>query len=102
MENGPLLTSKPDRTGCARVDRADRPRVPGGQSTGSWWIVRPAQRTPLTAVDFAFLPLEFKRVQSARASRTVREVRVFDITASNEKGEYKYSMPRLGEPLLAL
>jgi hypothetical protein len=33
-------------------------------------------------------------------SRTVREVRVFCITASNRKGEYKYSMPGLGELLL--
>jgi hypothetical protein len=32
--------------------------------------------------------LEFKRGQSMMASRTVREVRVFDITTSNGKGEY--------------
>jgi hypothetical protein len=56
---------------------ADSPQGPGGQSAVSWRTVRPAQRTPLTAVDFAFLPLEFKRGQSVRASRTVCEVRFF-------------------------
>jgi hypothetical protein len=54
------------------------------------------------AVDFAFLPLEFKRGQSARASQTVCEARVLSLTASNEKGEYLYSKPGVGEPLLAL
>jgi hypothetical protein len=49
-----------------------------------------------------FLPLKFKCGQSVRASRTVREVPVFDITASNGMEEYIYSMPELGEPLLAL
>jgi hypothetical protein len=78
------------------------PRGPGGQSAGPWRTVHPASWAPLTAVDFAFLSLEFKRGQSVRASRRVREVHIFDITASNEKGEYKYSMPGLGEPLLAL
>jgi hypothetical protein len=34
--------------------------------------------------------------------RTVREVRVLPITASNGKGEYIYSMPGVGEALLAL
>jgi hypothetical protein len=62
---------------AAREDQADGPRPARGQSAGSWRTVRPAQRAPLTAVDFAFLPLEFKRGQSVRASRTVREVRVF-------------------------
>jgi hypothetical protein len=37
-----------------------------------------------------------------RTSRTVREVRVFDITASNWKGEYKYSKPGLGGSLLTV
>jgi hypothetical protein len=37
-----------------------------------------------------------------RASRTVHEVRVFHITASDGKREYIYSMPGLGESLLAL
>jgi hypothetical protein len=78
------------------------PRGPGGQSAGSWRTVRPAQRALLIVVDFTFLPLEFKRGQSARASRTVREVRVFHIMASNGKREYIYSMLELGEPLLAL
>jgi hypothetical protein len=54
------------------------------------------------AVDFAFLPLEFKRGQSAKASRTVREARVLSLTASNGKGEYLYSKPGVGEPLLVL
>jgi hypothetical protein len=81
---------------------ADGPRGPGGRSVGSWLTVRPVQRATLTTTDFAFLPLEFKRGQSVRPYRTVREVRVFDITASNGKEEYKYSMPGLGELLLAL
>jgi hypothetical protein len=81
---------------------AGGPRGPSEQSAGSWRTIRPAQRAPLTVVDFAFLPLEFKRGQSVRASRTVRKVRVFDITASNGKGEYIYSMPGLGQLLLAL
>jgi hypothetical protein len=73
-----------------------------GRSAGSRWTVCPAQQPVLPAVDFAFLLLEFKRGQSARASRTVREVRVLPITASNGKGEYIYSKPGVGEPLLAL
>jgi hypothetical protein len=81
---------------------ADSPRGLGGQSEWSWRVVCPAQRALLTAVDFAFLPLEFKCGQSARTSRTFREVRVFHITASNGKGEYLYSMSGLGEALLAL
>jgi hypothetical protein len=90
---------------CQRTVRgaqADGPRVPSGQSAGPWWTVRPAQWLVLPAGDFAFLPLEFKRGQSARASRTVREVRVLPITASNGKGGYIYSKPGVGEPLLAL
>jgi hypothetical protein len=62
----------------------------------------PGPTSVLPAVDFAILPLEFKRGQSARASRTVREVRVLPITASNGKGEYIYSKPGVGESLLAL
>jgi hypothetical protein len=81
---------------------ADGPRGPGGRSAGSWWTVRPAQRATLTTVDFAFLPLEFKRGQSMRSLQTVREVCVFDKTASNGKGEYIYSLPTLEEPVLAL
>jgi hypothetical protein len=69
---------------------------------GSLWTVRPAQRALLLAVDFAFLLLEFKRGQSARTSWTVREVRIFHIMASNGKREYIYSMPELGELLMAL
>jgi hypothetical protein len=80
----------------------DSPRGPGGRSAGSWRTVLPAQQPVLPTVDFAILPLEFKRGQSARASRTVRKVRVLSITASNEKGEYIYSMPGVGEALLAL
>jgi hypothetical protein len=80
----------------------DSPRGPSGRSTGSWWTGHPAQRATLTTVDFTFLPLEFKRGQFVRPSRTVREVHIFDIMASNWKGEYKYSMPGLGVPLLAL
>jgi hypothetical protein len=37
-----------------------------------------------------------------RSLQTVREVRVFDKTASNGKGEYIYSLPTLEEPVLAL
>jgi hypothetical protein len=40
---------------------ADSPRGPGGRSAGSWRTVRPAQQPLLPAIDFAFLPLEFKR-----------------------------------------
>jgi hypothetical protein len=87
---------------AARVDRVDGPWPARGQSAGAWRTVRPAQRAVLTAVDFAFLPLELKRGQSARASQTVHEVRVFHITASNGKRGYLYSMPELGEALLAL
>jgi hypothetical protein len=75
------------------VDRADGLRLACRQCAGSWRTVRPTQRAPLTVVDFAFLPLEFKCKQSVRASQTVRKVRVFHIMASNGKGEYKYSMP---------
>jgi hypothetical protein len=75
---------------------------PGRRPAGPWRTVRGAQRETLIAVDFMFLPLEFKHGQSVRTSRTVREVRVFDITASNGKGEYLYSMLGLGETLLAL
>jgi hypothetical protein len=90
MADSPLLTSKLERTVCSsggsRGQSAACLRT-GGQSAGSWRTVRPAQRAPLPAVDFTFLPLEeFKCGQSVRASRTVREVRVFDITASNGKG----------------
>jgi hypothetical protein len=107
MADSPLLTSKLDRqlgwTGrTVRGLPADCPRGLGGQSTGSWRIVRLAQRAPLTAIDFAFLLLEFKHSQSVRASQIVCEVRAFDIMASNGEGEYKYSMLGLGEPLLAL
>jgi hypothetical protein len=51
---------------AARVDRADGPRPTRRQSAGPRRTVCPAQRAPLIAVDFAFLPLEFKREQSAR------------------------------------
>jgi hypothetical protein len=81
---------------------ANSPWGPRRQSAGSWRTVRPAQRPLLPVVDFTFLLLEFKRGQSARASQTVREVHVFPITASNGKGEYIYSMPGVGEALLAL
>jgi hypothetical protein len=74
--------------GAARWTARGQSVGPRGQSAGSWRTVRPAQRSVLPAVDFAILPLEFKRGQSARASRTVREVRVLPITASNGKGEY--------------
>jgi hypothetical protein len=84
------------------VDRADGPRRARGQSAQPRRTVRPAQRPFLPAVDFTLLPLEFKRGQSARASWTVHEVRVFLITASNGKGEYIYSMPGFGEALLEL
>jgi hypothetical protein len=44
-------------------------RTVRGLPAGPRWTVRPAQRALLTAVDFTSLPLEFKRGQSARASR---------------------------------
>jgi hypothetical protein len=84
------------------MDRADCPQAARGQSAGPRRTVRPAQRSVLPALGFAFLPLEFKRGQSARASRTVREVHILPLTASNGKGEYLYSKPGIGEPLLAL
>jgi hypothetical protein len=97
------------RTGCCSVDRADGPRPPAdsprgpdGRSVWPWRTVGPAQRAVSPVVDFAFLPLEFKRGQSARASRTVREARVLSLTASNGKGEYLYSKPGVGVSLLAL
>jgi hypothetical protein len=55
-----------NRTGCILVDRADGRRPARGQSAGPRRTVRPTQRSVLPAVDFAFLPLEFKRGQSAR------------------------------------
>jgi hypothetical protein len=107
--DGLLFFSKPNRTVCSSVDRADGLRPARGQSAGpgrrsawSWWKVLPAQQAVMPVVYFVFLPLEFKRRQSARASRTVCEVRVFHITANNGKGEYKYSMLEVGEALLAL
>jgi hypothetical protein len=81
---------------------ADSPRGPGGPSAWPWRTVHPAQRSAPSVVDFSFLLLEFKRGRSARASRTVREVRFLPITASNGKGEYIYSKPGVGESLLAL
>jgi hypothetical protein len=45
---------------------ADSPLGPGGRSAGSWRTVRPAQWAVMPAVDFSFLPLEFKCGQSAR------------------------------------
>jgi hypothetical protein len=90
------------RTGCCSGDRADGPRPARGQSAWPRRTVRLAQRSAPPTVDSAFLPLEFKRGQSARASRTVREVCVLSLTASNGKGEYLYSKPRVGEALLAL
>jgi hypothetical protein len=98
----PKLTSNHIEWCAARVDRADGPHPTRGRSLRPWRTVRPAQHATLTTIDFAFLPLEFKRGQSVRPSRTVREGCVFDITTSNRKGDYKYSMPGLGESLLAL
>jgi hypothetical protein len=100
--DSPKLTLNHTERCAAREIRADGPRGPGGRSVGSWRTVRLVQWAPLTAIDFAFLPLEFKCGQSMRASRTVREVCVFYITVSNGMGEYKYSMPGLAELLLAL
>jgi hypothetical protein len=84
------------------VALADGPRGPGGRSEWPWRTVRPAQRSVPLAVNFAALPLEFKRRQSARTPRTVRKIRVLSLTASNGKGEYIYSKPGVGEALLAL
>jgi hypothetical protein len=86
-----------NRTGCSSVNRADGPRTvrgaqadgprgPGGRSAWPWRTVRPAQRSVPPAVDFAFLPLEFKHGQSARSSRTVREVRVLVIRLVTGRG----------------
>jgi hypothetical protein len=96
------LTSKHTEWCAARVDQADSPQPTRGRSARPWRTVSPAQWATLTTVDFVFLPLEFKRGHVVRPSRTGREVRVFYIAASNRKGECKYSMPGLGEPLLAL
>jgi hypothetical protein len=72
---------------------ADGPRGPCRRPAGSWPTVYLAQQAPLTAVDFTFLLLELKRGQSARASQTVREVRVFHITASNGRGSINTPCP---------
>jgi hypothetical protein len=83
---------------CPRTVRgahADSPRGPGGHSAR----LNGHSCQPLTS---RFLSLEFKHGQSGRASRTIREVRVFPITASNGKGEHKYSKPGVGEYRLAL
>jgi hypothetical protein len=90
------------RTGCYSVDRADGPRPARGQSAWPWRTVCPAQRAVSQPLTSRFLLLEFKRGQSVKASRTVCEVRVLPLTASNGKGEYLYSKPRVGESLLAL
>jgi hypothetical protein len=100
--DGPLFSSGANIIACSSVDQVDGPRPARGRSAGSWRTVHPAQRPVLPAVDFVFLPLEIKREQSARVSRTVCEVRILPITASNGKGEYKYSKPGVGELLLAL
>jgi hypothetical protein len=81
-----------------RVLLADSPQGPGEWSTVSWRTVRLAQQLVLPAVDFAFLPLEFKRGQSARASQTVCEVRVLPITASNGEGSINTPSPGLESP----
>jgi hypothetical protein len=92
-QNGVQLGGSSERSvACPRTvcgAQADGLRGPGGRSAGSWQTVRPAQRPLLTTVDFTFLSLVCKRGQSVRASQTVREVRIFPITASNGKGEYK-------------
>jgi hypothetical protein len=97
------------RTGCCSGDQADGPRPARGQSAWPRRTVRvaradgpPGPTVSPPAVDFAFLPFEFKRGQSAKASRTVREARILSLTASNGKGEYLYSKPGVGEPLLVL
>jgi hypothetical protein len=54
------------RTGCCSGGRADGPWPASGQSAWPRRTVRPAQRSAPPAVDSAFLPLEFKRGQSAR------------------------------------
>jgi hypothetical protein len=66
---------------------ADSPRGPGGRSAGP--TASPANR---------WLRVFTVGIQT----RTVREVRILPITASNEKEEYIYSMPGIGEVLLAL
>jgi hypothetical protein len=75
---------------CPRIVRgaqADGSRGPGGRSA------RPNSQScqPLTS-----------RFTVGIQMQTVREVRVFPITASNGKGEYIYSKPGIGETLLAL
>jgi hypothetical protein len=54
------------RTGCCSGDRADGLRPARRQSAWPWRTVRLAQRSAPPIVDSAFLPLEFKRGQSAR------------------------------------
>jgi hypothetical protein len=91
--NSPKLTLIHTERCTTRELRADCPRGPGRRSARSWRTIRLVQRATLTAVDFAFLPLEFKCGQSVRALRTVREVRVFDITACNGKGSINTPSP---------
>jgi hypothetical protein len=73
------------------VDRADNPRGPSG------WSARPNGqfRQPLTSHFYRWN----SNADSPRGHRGVREVRVLPITASNGKGEYIYSKPRVGVSL---
>jgi hypothetical protein len=84
------------------VDRADGSRHARGQSAGPRRTVRGALADsppgPTGTSDSRRLRVFTVGIQT----RTVHGVRVFDITASNGKGEYKYSKPRLGGSLLAL
>jgi hypothetical protein len=85
--DNPKLTSKHTEWCAARVDRADSPRGPGGQSARlnrQLWQQLTSRFT---------VGIQTQTV--LRPSRTVRKVHIFDITASNGKGEYKYSMPGL-------
>jgi hypothetical protein len=102
MADSLLLTSKLDRTVCSSGG-------PGGRSAACPRTVRrvlgDSPPGPTGTSDSHGLRIFTVGIQTRtvwRASRTVREVRVFDITASNRKGEYKYSELGLGGSLLAL
>jgi starvation-inducible outer membrane lipoprotein len=77
----------------------DGPRSSRGWSARHWWTVRGVLAdSPPGAMgnsDNHCLRVFTVGIQTWT-------VRVFDITSSNGNGEYKYSMPGLGEPLLAL
>jgi hypothetical protein len=100
--DGPKLTSNHTEWCAAREVRADGPRPTHRRSATYPQTVREALAdSPPSATgnsNSRWLYVFTIGIQT----QTVREVHIFDIIASNGMGEYKYSMPGLGEPLLAL